>query len=139
MTGTWFEQTRDYSPTIETIDVLHQIWKTYGQWCKRRFFKNWQEQNVNFGWIFPDFLFFLDYEYRKYFKWVALHSNFLYWKRLIHGRHLTCKYLLMMLFYSETKKIKYFLDPPPLKKRRSDTFGCEHGYTYMCLSIPDFY
>ena len=59
MTGTWFEQTRDYSPTIETIDVLHQIWKKYGQWCKRRFFKNWQEQNVNFGWIFPDFLFFL--------------------------------------------------------------------------------
>ena len=32
-------------------------------------------------------------------------------KRLAYGRHLTCKYLKIMLFNSETKKIEYFLDP----------------------------
>ena len=40
-----------------------------------------------------------------------------------YGNHLTCKHLKMMLFYSKTKKIKYFLDPPPKKKRRRDTNG----------------
>ena len=41
----------------------------------------------------------------------------------------------MMLFYSETKKIKYFLDPPPKKKAQ----GYEHshyGYTHLCFSVP---
>ena len=33
-----------------------------------------------------------------------------------------CKFLKMMLFNSETKKRKYFLDPPP-KKRLRDTNG----------------
>ena len=27
----------------------------------------------------------------------------------------------MMLYYSKTRKIKYFLDPPPPKKRLKDT------------------
>ena len=27
----------------------------------------------------------------------------------------------MMLYYSKTRKIKYFLDPPPQKKRLRDT------------------
>ena len=34
----------------------------------------------------------------------------------------------MMLFYSETKKMKYFLDPPP--KRCRDMNGCDMA-TYM--------
>ena len=29
----------------------------------------------------------------------------------------------MMLCYSKTRKIKYFLDPPPKKKRLKDTNG----------------
>ena len=29
----------------------------------------------------------------------------------------------MMLCYSKTRKIKYFLDPPPQKKRLKDTNG----------------
>ena len=29
----------------------------------------------------------------------------------------------MMLYYSKTRKIKYFLDPPPKKKRLKDTNG----------------
>ena len=50
----------------------------------------------------------------------------------------------MMLFYSETKEIKYFLDPPPKKKKRlRDTNGRDMA-THTCLSIPaardlDFY
>ena len=35
-----------------------------------------------------------------------------------------CKYLKMMLFYSETEKIKYFL-PPPQTKRRRGMKGCD--------------
>ena len=61
-------------------------------------------------------------------------SDFLYWKRLIYGCHLTCKYIQMMLCYSKTRKIKYFLDPPPKKAHRYE----RSWYVYMqkCLSIP---
>ena len=51
----------------------------------------------------------------------------------------------MMVFYSETKKIKYFLDPPPPKKRRMDTNGRKHGYTHIIMFVQpaacdlDFY
>ena len=49
----------------------------------------------------------------------------------------------MLLFYSETKKIKYFLDPPP-KKKAQGYERSRYGYTHKCLSIPaacdlDFY
>ena len=56
-----------------------------------------------------------------------------------------CKYLQVMLFYSETKKIKYLLDPtppphpppPPKKKRRRDTNGRDMAIdTHECLFIP---
>ena len=41
----------------------------------------------------------------------------------------------MMLCYSKTREIKYFLDPPPKKKAQ----GYERSvyvYTRKCLSIP---
>ena len=49
----------------------------------------------------------------------------------------------MMLFYSETRKIKYILDPPP-KKKPQGYEKLQYGYTHMCLSMPavfdlDFY
>ena len=50
----------------------------------------------------------------------------------------------MMLFNSETKKLKYFLDPPPPKKKAQGYERPRYGYTHKCLSIPtacdlDFY
>ena len=71
-------------------------------------------------------------------------SNFLYWKRLTCGRQITCRYLKMMLFYSETKKMKYFLDPPPKKKSAQGYEWLQYDYTHMCLFIAvacdlDFY
>ena len=43
----------------------------------------------------------------------------------------------MMLCYSKTRKIKYFLDPPPKKKpqgyKRSQYM---YVYKHKCLSIP---
>ena len=40
----------------------------------------------------------------------------------------------MILFYSETKKIKYFLDPPPPQKRRRDANGRDMATrTCVCL------
>ena len=47
-------------------------------------------------------------------EWLS-RSNFLYWKRLIYGRHLTCKYMYMMFFYSKRRKIKFFFTPPQKK------------------------
>ena len=41
------------------------------------------------------------------------------------------EYLKMMLFYSKTKKIKYFLDSPP-PQRHMDTNGRD-----MCLFIAE--
>ena len=41
----------------------------------------------------------------------------------------------MILFYSEIKKIKYFLDPPPQKKVQGYERS-QYGYTHMCLLIP---
>ena len=40
----------------------------------------------------------------------------------------------MMLYHSTTRKIKYFLDPPP-KKRLKDTNDRDYVYTHKCLSI----
>ena len=40
----------------------------------------------------------------------------------------------MMLCYSKIRKIKYFLDPPPPKKRLKDTKGRDMS-THKCLSI----
>ena len=51
----------------------------------------------------------------------------------------------MMLFYSETKTMKYFLDPPPKKKKRAQGYErSRYGSTDMCLLMPlasdqDFY
>ena len=45
-----------------------------------------------------------------------------------------CKYLKMMLFNSETKKIKYFLDTPPPKKRLRDTNG-RYMATRTCVCL----
>ena len=42
----------------------------------------------------------------------------------------------MMLFYSETKKIKYFLDPPPPKKEAQGYERSRYGSKHMCLLIP---
>ena len=42
----------------------------------------------------------------------------------------------MMLYYSKTRKIKYFLDPP---KRLKDTNDRDYVYTHKCLSIPPGY
>ena len=42
----------------------------------------------------------------------------------------------MMLFYSETKKIKYFLDPPPPKKKAQGYERSQYGYMHMCLFVP---
>ena len=40
----------------------------------------------------------------------------------------------MMLCYSKTRKIKYFLDPPPPKKRLKDTNGRDMSTrTSVCL------
>ena len=40
----------------------------------------------------------------------------------------------MMLFYSKIRKIKYFLDPPPPKKRLKDTNGRDMSTrTSVCL------
>ena len=40
----------------------------------------------------------------------------------------------MMLCYSKTRKIKYFLDPPPPKKRLKDTNDCDMSTrTSVCL------
>ena len=40
----------------------------------------------------------------------------------------------MMLCYSKTRKIKYFLDPPPPKKRLKDTNGRDTSTrTSVCL------
>ena len=49
-----------------------------------------------------------------------------------------------MLIYSKTKKIKYFLDPPPPKKKAQGYEWSRNVYTLMCLLIPaacdlDFY
>ena len=41
----------------------------------------------------------------------------------------------MMFLYSKTRKIKYFLDPPP-KKKAQDYERSRYGYTHKCLSIP---
>ena len=39
----------------------------------------------------------------------------------------------MMLCYSKTRKIKYFLDPP---KQAQGYERSQYVYTHMCLSIP---
>ena len=39
----------------------------------------------------------------------------------------------MMLFYSETKKIKYFLPPPPPQKKAHGYERPHYGYTHMCF------
>ena len=44
---------------------------------------------------------------------------------------LKCRYLLMILFYSETKKMKYFLDPPQKK-----TQGYERSRTWLHAYVP---
>ena len=41
----------------------------------------------------------------------------------------------MMLCYSKTRKIKYFLDPPP-KKKAHGYERSRYVYTHKCLSIP---
>ena len=41
----------------------------------------------------------------------------------------------MMLYHSKTRKIKYFLDTPPPKKRLKDTNDRDYVYTHKCLSI----
>ena len=51
---------------------------------------------------------------------------------------------LALLFHSKTKKIKYFMDPPPPKKKAQGYKRLQYGYTHMCLFIPaacdmDFY
>ena len=38
----------------------------------------------------------------------------------------------MMLYYSKTRKIKYFLDPPHKKK----TNDRDYIYTHKCWSLP---
>ena len=55
--------------------------------------------------------------------------------KLSYERYLTCKYLKMMHFYSETRKMKYLLDPPPSKRGQRYEWS-RFGYTHMCLSIP---
>ena len=50
--------------------------------------------------------------------------------------YLKCKYLLMMLFYSETKKRKYSLGPPPPKKRHRDTIG-RNMAALICVCLYD--
>ena len=40
----------------------------------------------------------------------------------------------MMLCYSKTRKIKYFLDPPPPKAQGYER--PRYVYTHECLSIP---
>ena len=45
----------------------------------------------------------------------------------------------MMLFYSKTRKMKYFLPPPPKKKKQKplrDTNGRDIGNMHKCLSLP---
>ena len=45
-----------------------------------------------------------------------------------------CKYIQMMLCYSKTRKIKYFLTPPPPKKSLKDTNGRDVSTrTSVCL------
>ena len=40
----------------------------------------------------------------------------------------------MMLCYSKIRKIEYFLDPPPKKKRLKETNGCDMSTrTRVCL------
>ena len=39
----------------------------------------------------------------------------------------------MMLCYSKTRKIKYFLNPP---KKAQGYERSRYGYTHKCLSIP---
>ena len=39
----------------------------------------------------------------------------------------------MMLFYSKTRKMKYFLDPP---KKAQGYEWSQYGYMHKCLSIP---
>ena len=41
----------------------------------------------------------------------------------------------MMLCYSKTRKIKYFLDPPPQKKRLKDTNGRDMSTRTSVFSI----
>ena len=63
--------------------------------------------------------------------------------RLTYGRHLTC-IALNCIFYSETRKIKYFLDtPPPKKKSRRDTNGRNmatrtYVFVYTRSLCPEF-
>ena len=40
----------------------------------------------------------------------------------------------MMLCYSKTRKIKYFLDPPPKKKAQGYEWS-RYVYKHKCLSI----
>ena len=43
----------------------------------------------------------------------------------------------MMLCYSETRKIKYYLDtPPPPKKKAQGYERSQYVYTHKSLSIP---
>ena len=51
----------------------------------------------------------------QHLKWVALAFKLSVLKKTRILTPKTCEYVLMMLFYSETKKIKYFLAPPPYK------------------------
>ena len=44
-----------------------------------------------------------------------------------------CKYISMMICYSKTRKIKYFLDPP---KKAQGYERSRYVYTHKCLSIP---
>ena len=41
----------------------------------------------------------------------------------------------MMPCYSKTRKIKYFLDPPPPKKKAQGYKLSRYVYTHRCLSI----
>ena len=41
----------------------------------------------------------------------------------------------MMFCYSKTRKIRYFLDPPP-KKKAQRYERSRYVYTHKCLSIP---
>ena len=41
----------------------------------------------------------------------------------------------MMLCYSKTRKIKYFLDPPPPKKKAQGYERSQYVYMLKCFSI----